>query len=286
MGGDDRTVDVAPTTAVGAEPAAVLQTLGRVLDSHRFHRAPRSREFLAFVVTETVPGRGARLSERTVARHAMGRDGAFDGRVDASVRVRASRVRKSLEAYNDDEGRDDGVHITLPTGSYVPVFHRRRADGLVPSSTMDTAIGVLRFTSAGGPTAERLATAAAEGLVTCLSSFPGLSVAGPLERLDDHPARPGTGNGIRFVLSGAVTAGDETVRLTARLTDVVTGNVVLTRVRDWERSTVLAVPVEDEWASTIAGEVGDYAGVVHRLPNEALDGPGTESDEYAAAMAF
>ena len=66
-------------------PADVVEALGRVLNSRPFRRSPRARGFLAYVVTETLSGRGERLSERTIARRALHRDADFDGRADASV---------------------------------------------------------------------------------------------------------------------------------------------------------------------------------------------------------
>jgi hypothetical protein len=68
-----------------ATPADVVEALGRVLSSRSFRRAPRARGFLAYVVTETLAGRGERLSERTVARGALKRGAGFDGRSDASA---------------------------------------------------------------------------------------------------------------------------------------------------------------------------------------------------------
>jgi hypothetical protein len=74
------------------------------------------------VVTETPAGRGSQLSERTVGRHALQHDHNFDGRHDASVRVRGTRVRRALEAYYESEGAEDLVRIELPTGTYTPTF--------------------------------------------------------------------------------------------------------------------------------------------------------------------
>ena len=106
---------------------AIAETLTRVLASEAFSGSERSRAFLAYVVTETVAGRGDRLSERTVGRRVLGRGEAFDGQQDASVRVRATRVRKALRAYSEGQGAADLVRIDLPPGSYAPTFSRAPA---------------------------------------------------------------------------------------------------------------------------------------------------------------
>ena len=117
--------DTAGSTRV--TPDEVMDALEEVLASSSFARNPRSRDFLAFVVTETLAGRGARLKERTVARRALNRPATFDARDDSGVRVQARRVRAALEHYYETEGRDDAVRISIPKGSYVPQFDGRRA---------------------------------------------------------------------------------------------------------------------------------------------------------------
>jgi hypothetical protein len=51
----------------------------------------------------------------------------FDPRLDATVRVRASKLRSELETYYSTVGRTDDVPITLPKGHYVPEIVRRSA---------------------------------------------------------------------------------------------------------------------------------------------------------------
>ncbi len=122
-------------------PDEVRAALAAVLGSEGFAMAPRSREFLAYVVAEQLAGRGHRLGEHAVARHALGRP-AYDGRVESSVRVQATRLRGALARYYDGEGASATVRISLPPGSYVPAFARVRPDGSgLPSgsASIDTA---------------------------------------------------------------------------------------------------------------------------------------------------
>lgn len=113
----------APSVSPDVDPASVVVALKAVLDSDAFRPAWRARDFLAYVVTETLQGRGDQLSERTVARWALGRGPAFDGRNDSSVRVQARRVRQGLDDYYAGAANDE-VRIVLPTGTYVPEFVR------------------------------------------------------------------------------------------------------------------------------------------------------------------
>ena len=68
-----------------------------------------------------------RLKDYTLGAEALGRGDDFDRRTDPIARVEASRLRSRLELYYATEGASDPVIITLPKGSYVPVFENRIA---------------------------------------------------------------------------------------------------------------------------------------------------------------
>ena len=102
---------------------AVSGALGRLLASVDFDVAsPRSREFLRYVVEETVAGRAAQLSQVVIARGVFKRADDFDPGLDPIVRIQAVRLRRSLERYYLLSGAADPVRIELPRGGYVPVL--------------------------------------------------------------------------------------------------------------------------------------------------------------------
>ena len=170
-------------------PDEVLTALERLLDSEVFLAAPQSRNFLAFVVTETLAGRGGRLSERTVGRGALDRPEDFDGRFDASVRVRATRVRKALETYY--ETSPDPVQIVLPVGTYTPIFVRAR---FATSPHFETGLVVTTSTS----TLHGFGEALAEEMTRQLGAFPGLRVIGSVA--SDDPLRSAEALSVRVAL--------------------------------------------------------------------------------------
>ncbi len=90
------------------------------------------RQFIGFVVNQTLAGEAETLKEYLVGVEVFGR-ADFDPRTDTIVRVEARRLRKKLEEYYAAEGRIDPVLITLPSGSYVPVFEIRGVP-VVPAS--------------------------------------------------------------------------------------------------------------------------------------------------------
>ena len=94
----------------------------RLLASPVFVQSDRLQRFLRFIVEETLAGRAGGLKEYTIALDVFERDESFDPQTSSIVRVEASRLRSKLKEYYGAEGRDDPVHISLPTGSYVPTF--------------------------------------------------------------------------------------------------------------------------------------------------------------------
>ncbi len=276
-----------PATLDAAEYGAadVTAALTRLLESESFASSRRSRDFLAYVVTETLAGRGHRLSERTVGRRALGRSDLFDGRVDSSVRVQATRVRGALRRYYENEGVHDQVRILLPAGTYVPSFER--CDDGIPEIPTDSEPGivVLRLDDAGQPEAALIGTLISEALVHRLAGFPELRVIGPTSATSSDPRRIGRDLHVRYVLQGAVVARDGAVRLSARLTDATTGEVVWSIADTQDEESFTGFDVEDRWAAAIAGELGDYTGVVlrHEL---SMAGPPSGSATRAARLAY
>ena len=252
-------------------------------------RSPQPRDFFAYIVSETLAGRGERLSERTVGRRVLGRRAdTFDGRFGASVRVCAGRLRKSLEEYYSAEDRADRLRIKLPTGAHVPRFVRSAPIELPvrPEKTVDdSTVVVLPFAVVGDVRADLVATTISEVIVHRLATFPGLRVIGPATARSQDPRLIGRELGGRFVLQGSLGFRDGLVRLSARLTDATRGDLVWAGTETVDAGTLHGFEVEEQWAAGVAAEIGDYAGVVYRRaaqrPSASVD-PG----EYVARLAF
>ena len=261
-------------------PPEVVAALQRVLASDAFARSPRSRDFLAYVTSETLAGRADQLSERTVARRALGRGDHFDGRDDATVRVRGTRVRRSLAAYYEGEGVDDPVRIDVPPGGYV-VTVRRHVPGPGPEVPADASVAVVRFDTTGD---ESRGDLMATVLARQLAEFPGLRVVGPSRRHRAEPAEVASALGVRFVLQGAVDLdGPPSVALL--LSDGRDGTVVWSVAETVDPASARGLAALDTWASAIAAQLGDYVGVMARRLEATA--PADRPDvEAAGRLAF
>ncbi|MEJ0075480.1 MAG: hypothetical protein WDO17_08540 [Alphaproteobacteria bacterium] len=107
-------------------PAAeeVRAALERIAASEAFRACPQLVAFLRYVVEATLRGGQDRIKGYTIAVEALGRGDDFDPQNDPIVRVEAMRLRRALQRYYANGGRDDAVQIVLPLGSYVPAFRR------------------------------------------------------------------------------------------------------------------------------------------------------------------
>ncbi|MBS7698391.1 adenylate cyclase [Chelatococcus sp. YT9] len=115
-----------------ASPADVRVQCERILGSPEFRAPERARNFLRYVVEETLAGRSSRIKAFSIAIEVFGRDETFDTQNDPVVRIEAGRLRRALERYYLVAGQDDPVLVDIPKGGYVPVFTRRHGGSLTP----------------------------------------------------------------------------------------------------------------------------------------------------------
>jgi len=264
-----------------AEPADVIEALGRVLDSPQFARSPRARGFLAYVVTETVSGRGDRLSERTVARGALERGADFDGRDDASVRVQARRVRQYLEDFYAGEGADEPLRIVLPRGSYVPSFEPATAHASTVASVPGVVVSMLSWS--GDEPAAVFARSMSESLVQSLAAHTHIRVVGPIDSPSDV-RRSAAASGVSSILTGHVNVREGRLSLGVRVVDADSSAVVWSSDASADLDDLSRLEAEELWPREIASRVGDPSGVVIR--EELKRERPTTEPEHAARMAF
>lgn len=124
--------------------SAVLAQLERMVASAAFDVSDRHRNFLSYVVHEKLQGHADRIKAYSIATSVFGREADFDPQVDPIVRIEAGRLRRALDHYYLTSGATDPVLITIPKGSYVPIFEvntlsRPDADPIVhdPSHVAD-----------------------------------------------------------------------------------------------------------------------------------------------------
>ncbi|MGR9171065.1 hypothetical protein [Rhizobium sp. KDH_Rht_773_N] len=121
-----RSANINVFNSFGPTADEICRQVERILGSEEFHAPKRGRNFLEFVVNETLAGRSDFLKAFTIANIVFGREASFDPQNDPVVRIEAGRIRKALERYYLVAGQADMVIITVPKGGYVPHFEYAR----------------------------------------------------------------------------------------------------------------------------------------------------------------
>lgn len=86
----------------------------------------RLLRLISYIGENYFQGRADKLHEYEIATEVFGRSKTtFNPGEDAIVRVEAHRLRKKLREYYENEGKDHSVQLSIPPGSYAPVFVRR-----------------------------------------------------------------------------------------------------------------------------------------------------------------
>src|SRR5258706_15182845 len=105
------------------EKAALEEQVERLLQNPYFSHSRRFPMFLRFVVGHTLAGQADEVKERTLGIEIFGRNPDYDTSSDPIVRVTAAEIRKRIAQYYQEPGHDVEIRVSLPAGSYVPLFH-------------------------------------------------------------------------------------------------------------------------------------------------------------------
>ena len=106
-----------------SQERAVRAELNCLLESDAFRTSKRCREFLHYIVQQTVKGQNGALKERSIGVELFQLPPDFDTGQHTIVRVTANEVRKKLaQYYSAENGSNHPVRINLPPGAYCAEF--------------------------------------------------------------------------------------------------------------------------------------------------------------------
>jgi hypothetical protein len=129
----------------------------RVASSVELRRAARLRAFLLYVCDQTLNHGATVIHEQEIGAAVFERPEGYDTSIDNIVRVNATELRKRLEHFFADEGRNEDLILEIQRGTYTPTFHRRAtATGThapVPESTAKESVVAAPVPPAWEPTA-------------------------------------------------------------------------------------------------------------------------------------
>jgi TolB-like protein/Flp pilus assembly protein TadD len=237
---------------------AIRRQLGQILKSKTFRQVDRLQHFLAYIVGETLAGRGGILKEYTIGVDVFGNPAGFDPRMDPIVRVQARGLRIRLATYYRDEGPGDDVIIELPKGGYTPSFSRaeRTIARKSPLSALlsRNTVMVLQFAdhSPDGD-CDYICSGLRHEIINALSEVDSIimvsrdSAADPNDAEDRHPAA--------IVIGGSISKSTNMLRITMHMSDVARGCFIWSHSLDRKVSDVFAI--QEEVAQLVLRNVRD-----------------------------
>ncbi len=258
-----------------ADPAPSATDIGmqlrRILGTSSFAPSTRSGRFLAYIVERTLAGEARLLKQYSIATEALGRGPAFDPDRDPLVRLEAGKLRRNLDGYYANQGAGDPVRISVPRGSYVPIFEkasaiRPEAAVAVLGTLAPTRLLVVQ-TSGLGPEAASFSQGLTEQLSVELARYPDLSVAPAIPILPEgaSPASLALSSKARFVVTGSARQSGTRLRAVLKLHDLQANAIIWTDSFDGPPDVGAMIEAQDAIARRVAAEIADFHGVICRL---------------------
>jgi hypothetical protein len=96
----------------------------RIVAGRHFAKSPLLSKFFLYVVTETLAGRHAEISEHQIGVQVFGRSPGYLTVEDNIVRNYARQLRRRLAEHFAGEGSPEPLRVEIPLGGYIPVFTR------------------------------------------------------------------------------------------------------------------------------------------------------------------
>jgi hypothetical protein len=141
-----------------AELDAVVEALAR---------SPRLSRLVRYLGEKYLLGETDQLHEYNIATEVFGRSKTtFDAGEDAIARVEAHRLRKRLKEYYEAEGKSHSIQLSVPSGTYIPIFTRRtfEAPSPFPRDPEETEAGrIVQLAASRNEAAEGSAKDGGEG---------------------------------------------------------------------------------------------------------------------------
>src|SRR5713101_3634928 len=272
----------APTGGPTADE--VRGQLTKITSSKVFGDSARLTRFLAYLVEETLAGRGPLLKEFKVGVDVFDRPESFDPRTDSVVRAQGTRLRGKLAEYYSAEGASDPIAIELPRGSYTASFQRRiahpepgarkpkRLKALVAAAILvgvmaaaaafvlfergrghspaGTSVAVLPFVNMSGDKEnEYFSDGLTEEIIDALAKVNGLRVVARTSAFQfksraSDIRQIGKALNVGTVLEGSVRKTGNRLRITAQLNDVSNGYHLWSNTFDADNQDIFRVQSE------------------------------------------
>jgi len=227
----------------------IQANLGWLLNNDLFRKAPRLSRLLRFLVESWLAGAERATTEYGIGIEVFDRNPAsYSTGEDPIVRVQVGRLREKLRVYYAGPGRNDGIVISIPIRSYMPVIRRRGAATQEQHASYMLAVHELRnagASAAGAPFAQGLSEELSHHLFRAFG-----------DHVLFHQVIQGEPDGADYRLEGSVRLDEELVRAALRLTNTQSGTIVWSEQLD--RNGPPGIAMQEDLARTVCAALKDF----------------------------
>jgi TolB-like protein len=279
-------------------PSNEIKTqLTKILESETFQESEKLRDFLQFVVNETLEGRENHLKQYTIAVNAFDRGIEFDPQKDPIVRIQAGRLRQHLGRYYRTEGKNDTLLIEIPKGSYIPDFsNMEKFSGNYiykeKSSSNTPNITVFPFKNLSGVESNQyIADGFTEELIMTLSLFKHITIIRASRKRGNYSEERNNGSTAfkaRFILDGSIRFKGSEIKIIVTLTDANNNEVIWGSEFFETYELEKVIDIQETVAQNVAGSIADIYGgvVVKKLFSETRKRTYKNIERYDAILYF
>jgi adenylate cyclase len=255
------------------------------------------REFLRFIVSETLAGKAETIKGYTVATQVFGRKQDFDPKTDPIVSIQAGALRRALERYYLLEGKDDPVVIDIPKGTYVPVFQRQIQNRSGGSDV--SAVTTAGRAKASSPVlivrpflnltedqemnflAVGIATELAQEITRCQE------IQVLLMRSQSGPGRRASDGKAAFALDGNIMVDKEEIKVNVQLVELRNNRQIWGDTHKSRLDAARLIAFQEHVSTVVAACVAGERGVIsQKVSRETRNVPPAELTTYEAILRF
>lgn len=280
-----------PDGAVGPTGTQIQDHLKKILGSSEFQATKQQRDFLRFVVLETLAGRADRLKGYTVATEVFGRTSDFNPSIDPIVSIQANKLRRALERYYLVKGAVDPFKIDIPKGGYVPTFIRQdvysprvaRSSESVSENVWPTILIMPFKNCTGDPELNFIGSGFSTELAIEISGFENVRVFFPR---DGSGAGKTTGNP-RFLVNGELYKTGAGIQLAVYMIDTKTNEQIWGDTCQGGLNIEECFSFQENIIQVIAAKISGEFGIIPRvISKESRNKPPSELSTYEAILRF
>ena len=289
--------------APAIDEEALIRHVEKICDSPEFRSKKVLCSFLSYIVSETLAGRGDDIKAFSIGVDVFNKDEDFDPGQDTLVRINAGILRRMLELYYSNTGKNDEVRIVIPKGGYVPQVIARSESGqdleiesfsgTEKKRTMEPSIAVLSLKNLDEDSKNAyFARGFSYELLVELTKFEDLQVYNYLSITDHPPAGSQLHTelletGIRFALGGAVHGDQDRINVLVDLRDLYEGKQIWSERYSKSIIAENLIDIQELIAKEVSGKLGNEYGIIlHRLTQDAERQKPRKWSSYSAVLKY